>query len=501
MRFFVAGFQHETNTFAEGVADWSAFERGDFFPPVSRGEEMLSRLEGSGLPLSGFIQAARADGHVLAPSCWAGASPSGPVTREAFARITSMIETDLRLALRDGLDGVYLDLHGAAVCEDPLSADADLAQRVRAIVGPDAPLVVSLDLHANVDPSLIDAADYVTAYRTYPHTDMKETGVRALRLLQRRIRMGRREPAIYSRIPFLIPIIAQNTLRGPAKGVYDQLAELERTTGAQLEFCTGFPAADVPHCGPALWGYGDQAAEAIVRLSGQILALGAAWRPALRVADAAVQGALSLAATADGPVIIADVQDNPGAGGGSDTTGLIHALLAHGAGQRFPGRVAVGLIADPDAVLAATRAGVGQTITLSIGKAVRTWSGQRSEPPVVGQAKVLFAGQGSAVLEGPMMTGSAIDAGPCACVEMDGVLIALSSARTQMLDRVLFRMVGIAPEDMKVLVNKSAVHFHADFDQISSNVIYAKANGPMAADPADLPWRRLAKGVALSSVS
>jgi len=202
---------------------------------------------------------------------------------------------------------------------------------------------------------------------------------------------------------------------------------------------------------------------------------------------------MALAENASAPVVVADTQDNPGAGGDSNTTGMLHALLALGAGRRFPGRVALGLLFDRPAAEAAHAAGVGAEIDLALGTAVPTFTGLASDAPVRGRYKVLALGDGRCTLKGPMMHGLTVHLGPSACLEIDGVRIAVVSGKKQLLDRELLRMVGIHAEQMKVIVVKSSNHFRADFQPIASRVLVAKAAGPMAADPADLPWRKLAK--------
>jgi microcystin degradation protein MlrC len=122
---------------------------------------------------------------------------------------------------------------------------------------------------------------------------------------------------------------------------------------------------------------------------------------------------------------------------------------------------------------------------------VPTFTGQDSDPPVQGRFVVRALGADDCELKGPMMTGVKVRIGPCACLEIDGVLVAVASGKMQMLDRELFRAVGIQPEQMKLLVVKSSNHFRADFTPIASRVLVAKAAGPMAADPGDLPWKKL----------
>ncbi len=498
MHVFIAGFQHETNTFAPTPADWAAFEAGAGFPPYRRGPVVVEAYRGKGLPIGGFIDAAEAQGWTLTPSVWAGANPSAHVTREAFERIASEILEDLAQAQRSArVDAVYLDLHGAAVAEHLDDPEGELLALLRSAVGPQVPIVASLDLHANVSARMLDVADALVAYRTYPHVDMADTGRLAAMLLARRIARGRREPLAVRRLDFLLPLNVQSTMTAPAGAVYDALRALDAAHGTVLSFATGFPAADIAECGPVVWAYGDAAPAAVDALFARIDQPRAQWRLDLKTPAEAVQAALDSAADGAGPVVIADTQDNPGAGGDSNTTGLLHALLAAGAGTRFPGQVALGLLADPEAAAAAHAAGEGAQIDLRLGRSVPTWGGQFSDPPVPVQATVRRLSDGEVVLLGPMGMGGTVSLGPCACLEVQGVLVGVSSRKTQMLDRELFRFLGIEPERMRVLVVKSSVHFRADFAPIASAIVVAKAPGPMAADPADLPWTRLPSTMAL----
>lgn len=495
-RILIGGFQHETNTFAPSRADWAAFERGDTFPAFVRGAAMVERLRHGNIAIAGFMAGARERGWSLLPSCWAGATPSAHVTRDAFERLAGVILDDVRQALEQGLDAVYLDLHGAAVAEHLDDAEGELLARVRARVGPARPIVASLDMHANVTQRMFDAADALVAYRTYPHTDMADTGRRAAALLQRRLTRGGREPLHAVRLPFLLPLNVQTTMTEPAASIFGELGTLDAAHDVVVSFATGFPAADIEECGPVIWAYGDAAPAAVRQLHSRVDQPRSQWRLEILEPRAAVATALDIAAGAQRPVVIADTQDNPGAGADGNTTGMLHALLAEGAGRRFPEGIALGMLYDPAAAAAAHAAGVGAELTLAIGTAVPTFSGQPSDPPVWGRYTVRALGDGHVALKGPMTMAPSVELGPCACLELEGVLIAVASAKPQMLDRELYRHVGIEPERMKLLVNKSSVHFRADFAPIAEAILVAKAAGPMAADPADLPWRKLSAHMA-----
>jgi len=489
-RVLIAGYQHETNTFAPSRADWAAFTRGDSFPAYVRGHAMVEQLRGINIPIAGVIDAARTHGWTLWPSCWAGAIPSSYVTEEAFERIAGSLCDDVSAALKAGLDAIYLDLHGAAVAEHADDSEGELLMRLRAIVGPELPIVASLDLHANVTARMLEMADALIAYRTYPHVDMAATGELAATLLARRLKAGRKEPLHARRLPYLIPLNAQSTWEEPARSLYDELVAIDRALGTVSSFCMGFPASDFDECGPVVWSHGERAQEAAERLYA-LASPPAQWHQDVLPAREAAARAVALAENASRPVVVADTQDNPGAGGDSNTTGMLHALLAQGAGRRYPGQVALGLMFDAAAARAAHAAGLGAEIDIALGTAVPTFSGAPSDPPVSGRFKVSALADGVCTLKGPMMTGLTVRLGPSACLEIDGIRVAVVSGKKQLLDRELLRMVGVHAEQMRIVVVKSSNHFRADFQPIASQVLIAKAAGPMAADPADLPWTKL----------
>ena len=484
-KILIAGFQHETNTFAPSPATYESFVRGEGHPPMARGDAVLA-IRDVNLPIGGFIQASERQGHTLLPVIWTAASPSAQVTEDAYERIVGEI---VAAAGDGGFDAIYLDLHGAMVAQHVDDGEGELLARIRAKVGPSVPVVASLDLHANVTERMLASADVLVAYRTYPHVDMAGTGARAERLLVRLLDERKPLARAARRLPFLIPINGMCTMLEPARSMYEALGTLEQGPVVSLSFAPGFPAADFPECGPVIWGYGEEASavrDAVDSLYDTMLRNEAQWAVPFLSPDAAVAEAIRLSATAQKPVVIADTQDNPGAGADSNTTGMLRALLDNGAQD-----AALGLIWDPEAAAQAHAAGVGATLELALGGR----SGTPGDAPFIGTFEVVALSDGRCRYDGPMMHGMQVELGPVACLKIGGVRIAVSSTKAQMLDRNLYRVAGIEPEQMKILVNKSSVHFRADFQPIAHTVLVAKAPGPMTADPADLPWKRLARGI------
>jgi len=487
-RILIAGFQHETNTFAPSKAAYENFERGEGFPMMQRGDQLLG-LRDVNVPAGGFIRSAEAGGCKLLPVIWAGASPSAHVTRDAYERIAGEI---IAAATRESVDAIYLDLHGAMVAEHTDDGEGTLLAALRQVVGPSTPIVVSLDLHANVTKTMLEQADGVVAYRTYPHVDLAETGERAYRLLTQFLEDRRSIRTFYRRLPFLIPINGMCTLLDPAKAMYDHLTSLESGDVLSLSFCPGFPAADFPECGPVIWGHGKNHAaleEAVNKLYQKMMDDEAQWEVPFLSPDEAVKEAMRISATSKRPVVIADTQDNPGAGGDSNSMGMLRALVENNAQD-----AAIGLIFDPHAAAAAHDAGIGTRITLNLGGL----SGVEGDSPFRGEFEVVALSDGHCRYDGPMMNGMIAELGPVACLRFGGIDIAIGSSKAQMFDRNLYRVAGILPESKKILVNKSSVHFRADFQPIAEAVLVAKAPGPMVADPAELPWRNLAEGIRMS---
>lgn len=487
MRIAVGGFHHETNTFAPTKASFEMFRRADGWPGLCRGEAVLADTASINLPIAGFLEAARASGRDFAPLAWANASPSAQVEEEAYERIAGMIVDGLRDA--GPVDAVYLDLHGAMVAEHLEDGEGELLRRVRAVIGPDIPLVASLDLHANVSPLMADKADALVVFRTYPHVDMAETGARTARLLERILAEGRPAKG-FRQVPFLIPLTAQCTLVEPAAGLYAGLAGRERGAVRSVSLAGGFPLADTPDCGPAALAYaGDErsAADAAEALAEAVLAARGRFAADFLSPEDAVAHA-DRAGRTGRPVVIADSCDNPGGGGDGDTTGLLRALAA----ARPEGAV-LGLLIDPEAATAAHEAGEGGRLARALGGR----SGIPGDAPFETDATVRRLGDGSFTCTGPFYGGNRMQLGPMALLELaGGVRVAVASRKVQAADREMFRHLGVEPSDCRILALKSSVHFRADFGPIAGEVLIAAAPGPVAADPGALAFSRLRPGVA-----
>ncbi|MEA2884881.1 MAG: hypothetical protein QOH32_4137 [Bradyrhizobium sp.] len=485
-RIAIGGFLHETNTFAPTKATYADFVHGGGWPRMAIGADVL-KIRKINVGIAGFIEAAEAKGWDLIPTISCGASPCAHVTRDAFERIARMIVDGIAGA--GDLDAVYLDLHGAMVTEHLDDGEGEILARVRKVIGKDLPLVVSLDLHANVTPAMVEHADALIAYRTYPHVDMAETGRAAARHLARLLGSNHKLAKAFRQLPFLIPISWQCTSDEPCKGIYQKLAALESEKVPSLSFAPGFPAADFPDCGPSVFAYGATQADADAAAD-EIAALvighendfdGCIYSP-----DDGVRAAMEMAKHAKKPIVIADTQDNPGAGGDSDTTGMLRALVRNRASN-----AATGVIYDPQSAEAAHAAGEGATVTLALGGK----SGIPGDAPYQESFVVEKLSDGKFIAPGPYYGGRNMKMGPSAALRIGDVRVVVSSHKAQLADQAMYRFVGIEPTQQSILVNKSSVHFRADFEPIAEKIIICAAPGAMPADTADLPWTRLRPGI------
>ena len=319
MRFFVAMFSHETNTFSTIPTDRRQFEARD----LRYGGELLEAYRGTGTCLGGMIDAAGAHGVTLVPSLAAAASPAGRVTADFYEATTRRILDDLRGAGR--LDGVLLDLHGAMVPEGLEDGEGDLLRAVRATVGSAMPVAVTLDFHANLSQELVRHATLLHGYKTYPHVDMDARGREATKRLLDVVLKRCRPTVAWRQPPLLPPIAGQLTARGPMRRLYDRAAEMERDPRVvTISIFAGFPLADIRDAGLSVYVATDGDPGLADRLADELATMAWAHRGEFLHTAPPPGEAVARALAADGrPVVLADIADNTGGGAAGDTTEIL----------------------------------------------------------------------------------------------------------------------------------------------------------------------------------
>ncbi len=506
MRIAIAGFQHETNTFAPTLTEYHDFVMADSWPGLITDQAVITATQGMNLPITGAIETAHAHMALdtpqhqitLMPLLWCSAEPGGYVSDDAFDRISAKICDELTAAndsasgCASGCDGVYLDLHGAMVTSSHFDGEGELLRRIRASIGPDIPIAISLDLHANITQQMVDLADLITVYRTYPHLDMAATGARAMAGLLRLL-SGEKIYAAFQQIPFLIALPAQYTGHDPCQSIYNRIADISghaHDFTEFAEFAMGFSAADIPDCGASVLAYAstpEQAATMASNISEMVIAREADFDPMLVDPYPAVRQAM--ASSHEKPVILADVQDNPGAGGSGDTTGLLKALCAADAEH-----VVFGVICDPDFARAAHATGSGNSMSYALGGR----SGVADDTPFEASFTVEALHDGIFTYTGAMYGGGHAETGFSCLVSVNGardIRLVVSSYRTQCLDQCFFTSFGIDLSAVRIIALKSTVHYRADFEHLASQIIHVAAPGLFECRLNRLPYRHLRAGV------
>ena len=489
MRIVTGGIAQETNTFQWQPTTLDDFQRAGFGTLV-RGQEILD-LGGTGSVYGGVVPAAVAQGVELIPTTYASVMPGGRVTREAFDALRTEILHGISAALP--VDGVLLVLHGAMALSDWDDAEGLLLREVRELVGPDVPIVAPLDLHTNLSDEMVAYADALVGYREYPHTDMPEAGARALNLLAATVR-GEVTPAMaFTRLPLVVPNQSMvTTWQSPLKIAIDQARVLEEQPAVlAASVFGGFPFADIPFAGVSTVVVTDNDPALAQRYADDLADLCWQQREAFTIHPIPVAEAIAEAmAGPEGSVyVLADIADSGASGTAGDGTAILRGLIAAGARS-----AAVAQIMDASAVATCVAAGVGNTVTLSVG-------GQHDDlhgPPVEVTGVVRLIHEGTFPLAGPMGAGTFAGRGRTVVLEIGGsggIELQLTELRGHPSDLNHFRAFGIEPTQRRMLVLKSAAHFRAAFEPIASKVIEVDAPGISTPKLSTLPYAHLRRPI------
>lgn len=487
----VANFSHETNTFAPTLTTREDFQkRHEHF-----GEDVIKEFRGTNTSVGGAIDVAEQRDVRLVPAVAASATPGGTVSREAFGFYRDRIVETAR-DHADELNGVLLPLHGAMVVQDMDDGEGPLVAALRDVLGDDVPLVVTLDLHGNITDRLVERADALVAYETYPHVDMGETGRRGMRLLLDVIH-EEVEPVMHAERPPLSPVTPlQNTRKGPMAEVMAKARELEeRDDVLKVNVFAGFSRSDVPSMGLSIPVVADGDIETARNVSRDLARtvwdmreefVGEFPGPAEAVSEAR-----DLAADreqGDGPVVLADVGDNPGGGGSADTTFVLRELLDQEATD-----AGLAIMRDQEMVQQCVDAGVGERVTVDLGAKTDTeFDIGKPIDDLDGYVKALTDGE--FVNTGPMGTGTESHLGTAVhlkCGRDDGVSVIATENRHQPRDAEIWRHIGIQPDRLDMLVVKSTNHYRADYEPMASRVIPINSPGLAAMDPRQFDYQNV----------
>ena len=483
-KVLTAELYHETNTFNCHPTDQQAFK--DRF--ALAGAEAIAERGEANTELAGFLDVGRTHGWRIDHVVSAVAGPSGKVTRAAFDWLCDPIIAAVR---RGQFDGILLGLHGAMVTDFCADGEGELLRRIRAEVGHDTPIAITLDPHANVSRQMCAIADIIVAFKTYPHVDMFDTGRQAGEILHRTMAGDIKPRTIRASRPMLEEVNGGRTDVGP---MIERIAAARAYEGQADVFAVsingGFASADIAEVGPTVLvtgqgnfakhsAFAETIADDIWARRHQVL------NDYLSVESAA---ALAVAFEAgNGPLVIADYADNPGGGGYGDSTNLLRALLDAGVTD-----ACFGPMVDGEAAQALHARKIGDRVHIALGGKTDTRFGGGS---LTLDAELVSISDGLFIGDGPMIGGLSGTFGPSAVLRVNGIEILVVTIARQMLDLQQFRSFGIDPAGKRVVALKSMQHFRAAFEPIARKVIVCDSGALCTTHYERLPYRNVPRPI------
>ncbi|ANN73624.1 M81 family metallopeptidase [Bordetella bronchialis] len=482
MKVLIARMNHETNTFSPVPTPLSAFGRNG----PAYGDDARRENEGARTAMGAFIDLAKAHGAAMVTPLSAWAYPSGPVDADAYDEMCARILADV-----PGCDAIFLDLHGAMVARNSDDGEGDLLARVRA-AAPGVPIAVALDLHGNVTARMVDNADVIVSFKTYPHVDMYETGDHAGRLLWRMI-AGEFHPVMaWRRPPLMTHTLRSATETGAMRDAVQAARDAEAQGLAAASVLAGFGLADIPHpcISVVVVADGDRAlAEAAAeRIAAGIWAGRDGFVYRSEPLPDSLARAESMARDARRPILLLDHGDNCNSGGTCDTTAVLEAALARGMKD-----ILCGIVCDPQAVAGMIEAGVGARVTLPLGNKRSLASLGIHAQPMRASGTVLAITDGEYVITGPTYTGMRVSMGRTAVLDLGDARVVVSEQTHEPWDLAVFESVGQDPRRARFLLLKSRMYCRPVFVPISDGLVECDSPGVTTSDYSIFPYAKRAR--------
>ena len=480
----LASLFHETHCFVDDRTGLDQFR-------IRHGDQILQRA-GDGSGVDGFLEVAAAEGWRVIPAADYAATPSGIVEHSVFEAFWDEVQAALIPAIAQGLDGIFLALHGAMVTTEEPDVEGELLRRIRGAKGAESlPIFGAFDLHANLTPAMCALADGLVCYRECPHTDARETSVRAAGLLARSLREGRRPHMRYRQVPLILAPTGTGTADLPMRALEAAAREAEADPAIlAMNVVGGFAFADQYDAGVAFCAVTDNSAVADAALE-RLAAIAWTYRddgaPAEWDIDEVLRTHLP---NGSGPTVLVEPADNIGGGAPGDCTDVLRAFLRHGTEN------AGVILADPVAVAAFDDAVPGESRRLALGG-----KGSRLDPgPVELEVTLIARTDGRFTLEdrhSHMVAAGGVDIemGKCALVRHGGITILLTTRKTAPFDLGQWRSQGVNPEELHWIGVKAAVAHRQAYDKIQGATFTLRTRGPCSSNLHALPYTRLRRPI------
>ena len=484
MKILIARLNHETNTFSPVPTPIAAFS-------PAYGEEAYHANKGMRTAMAAFIDLAEGLGATLVTPVSAMANPSGPVHAAAYDELTRRI-----VESAPGCDAILLDLHGAMVAENSADGEGDLLARLRA-AAPGVPIGVALDLHGNITARMVDNADVMVGFKTYPHIDMYETGAHVARLLLAMLEGGPRYGVRWRPLPLMSHTLRSTTLGGAMAQAVDRAKALEAEGLPAMTVFAGFSLADIPApcmsvvATVRLDAEGEaQGQQALDGLADQIWAQRQGFIYDSEPLDESLKRAQALAQGASRPVLLLDHGDNCMSGGSCDTLDVLQAAWAQGLSG-----ITVGPLSDPEAVATLIKAGEGAELELLLGNKVSLAGLGLDKTPVRVRGRVRAISDGSYTVSGPIYTGQRCHMGRTVWLDIGSVQIVVTETPHEPWDLGVFSCLGLDPLQARFLLLKSRMYCRPVFVPLSAGLVECDSPGVTSSDFSLFPFRHVKRPV------
>ncbi|MCU6709851.1 M81 family metallopeptidase [Paenibacillus sp. J5C_2022] len=474
----VGGISQESNTFSPSPSTMDDF-RSQLFVQGEELEKMNVANE-----INGFYQAAREEGVTCIPTLFGHAVSSGVFKREALQELKLLLEDHLRKA--GDYDGVFFAFHGAMVAEGCDDVEGELLGVIRSVIGKDVPLVISLDLHANVTRRMIQQVNGLIGFRTFPHIDFVQTGSRAAKLLFSIMRRGVAPAVAMVKVPMIVPAENGQTMHGPFAELWREAVKGEQSGDAiATSLFPVQPWLDIQEMGFASVVVGADECSAqkeAERLADLAWQLREQFDVQLYSVEEAV--ALALSCPSGAPVVVSDSADSPGAGSTGDSNAVLKRLLDMGMEHTL---TCLMTMVDAPAVDKAIASGVGTAIKLSLGYSVHTSGGE----PLFVEGTVRRIGDGKFRFGQGYAENTVGDMGRCVVFQVGTITVLLSEKPTFTGDPAMYRSMGLEPLVYDMVMVKSANQFRAEYEKLSDRIYILDTPGSSTANLLSLPYNRI----------
>lgn len=482
MAIALASIIQESNDFSPKKTVFEDFS-------ILTGKQIVERFDDGLTEIGGMLKVLATSAYDIAPIYSAWAVSAGRVRRTDYAHLRS--EFTSRLSSVGKVDGLLLALHGAQTAIGVDDVAGDILHATRALLGPKVPIVVTLDLHANVTEKMIVNSSAIVGYQTYPHKDLVETGARAASLLLN-ILSGAMQPTMaFCKLPLIVPAENMQTAYGPFANLWQSAQKLQNRKSSCLEMISIFgvqPWLDVPNMGCSVvavtnrnYAKAKKYAEDIAK---EFWDARHEFDVELTPVEAAIQDALK---NKSGLTVLSESSDSTGSGSPGDSTGTLAPLL-----KAAPSEPVAVFIVDPAAVAAAIKAGVGGSITTSIGGKID----RKYSRPVKVKGRVHLISDGRWT---PMTCGYRVGVETCmgrsAVIEVGQIRLLVAERAVMTLDPELYRSQGIEPTRMRIVVVKSPNGFREAYEPIAKQLVIVDTPGVSSANLKRMPYRRVNRAI------